>query len=1271
MLADIDETESMTKAALYIVSLQNEDGGFSYQQGLVSNPELSAEIANILADCIAKDETLSYSLSGAITELDEYLNSNMVTVDELSSDDLSVVYQHFYTALFRLKMEGSYNITPYYALQSENGSVFDDPMATALFLELMVREQNTLVANLEYISITNDKGYSLSSFNANENINIEIGSEYETEKAYLSVTIETPSGEIIPLDSENLVWNTEDFDEGTYIVKAEIIRYNNEEPVVTLIQNFQIEHKMEIDNVSLVLSQSFSRVGDEDQVRISADISLQNFSEEDVVSIRWEVKCDGELLSSERKEITESDFMTGTIYLGDFVPDSSQKNVYIITAEVLSNDLVVAQSTTNYFVSDKSLAVLRDVNKEFLYESKDNAEISVKIRDERVVDLIFTTSSEDTELITQYANEIEQIKEKLEGQGYIVNLCSVETSYLTAKDTFAWIEYDHPNYDTQSSYTKHIIYEENNIKMTGYRYVPYKDFLFVPDTNDSQKLFNFDIQRDKTDWHSMNGGGFLFNTVMEDDTISGYYILITSEGLKLYDLDKMDLNSFRNSSNTGTLLSTFAFSNLYEEHHIKISADSHTLSLWDGESLIIDNYELPQIYGNGYGPITSHASHCCSQRSYFTFANITMQTITGEKLYDILNNYNFESQSSRYVINLSDTAIDDLSAETEIEEVSQKIIDKNITFIGLGNDTNEMQYQSLIKSIADRGTYFDITEENIQDSLYDYIINLEESKRVKLDDQIIATELVFKGNLYDGTEFTQTFENFCVGETIEFAIPIELMNLTVGIDSVLLQDISLIYKDENGISRTVGADDVILPVITPYGKIINSVSTEQQEYLPYQDVIIFDRIHNIFDNRTAKNLIHSVTVLNEDGVIVSEYTSMLPEIMPSGYVERQEIWNTSNYVGGIYTVYSEVYDGDRLIAKSETSICLIVPEIPEISLMGELTLSEKSFEISDIITIDSTIENIGHADVTNAQIVIKIIDIANKIVVYEYETPLNLAVSEVGSDSISVTPENDFSSIKGSKYLVTYEVVTADDCTIPLAGDGFVLDGITEMVTLYFVDNTQEKWVKNDNAVMELVDNTYGHDHYDMIKLNDETWAVQVPASAYNITFNRYDSTKTRQWNSWSAGGRDDNNAYYADGSEYGHWDYVEESAYEKYFHEGDVIYLDISEFSEWENDNAIMYVNFSDASKEENDGLDVNILEWKTSDIYQPQLICDEIEEHIYTYVVTSEDEGKNILRFWRGDESNLWNCSITLDYEQYELGNNCIKIKGWNSQGTLCSKE
>lgn len=92
------------------------------------------------------------------------------------------------------------------------------------------------------------------------------------------------------------------------------------------------------------------------------------------------------------------------------------------------------------------------------------------------------------------------------------------------------------------------------------------------------------------------------------------------------------------------------------------------------------------------------------------------------------------------------------------------------------------------------------------------------------------------------------------------------------------------------------------------------------------------------------------------------------------------------------------------------------------------------------------------------------------------------------------------------------------------------------LVTLYFVDNTQEKWVENDNAVMELVDNTNGHERYNMTKINDVAWSAKVPESAHNITFNRYNPGKTTQWNSWSAGGRGSNNTYYADVAEHGHW---------------------------------------------------------------------------------------------------------------------------------------
>ncbi len=84
----------------------------------------------------------------------------------------------------------------------------------------------------------------------------------------------------------------------------------------------------------------------------------------------------------------------------------------------------------------------------------------------------------------------------------------------------------------------------------------------------------------------------------------------------------------------------------------------------------------------------------------------------------------------------------------------------------------------------------------------------------------------------------------------------------------------------------------------------------------------------------------------------------------------------------------------------------------------------------------------------------------------------------------------------------------------------------SEYITLYLKDDTTEHWIGNDNATIELAENTSGHDRYVMTKVNDTTWSARVPKSAYNITFNRYDSDKTIQWNSWSAGGKDGNNAY-------------------------------------------------------------------------------------------------------------------------------------------------
>ncbi len=218
----------------------------------------------------------------------------------------------------------------------------------------------------------------------------------------------------------------------------------------------------------------------------------------------------------------------------------------------------------------------------------------------------------------------------------------------------------------------------------------------------------------------------------------------------------------------------------------------------------------------------------------------------------------------------------------------------------------------------------------------------------------------------------------------------------------------------------------------------------------------------------------------------------------------------------------------------------------------------------------------------------------------------------------------------------------------------------TRNVILYFMDNSAENWVKNDDAVIQLVDNTNGHNYYDMTKIDDTIWSVSVPETAYNITFNRMNSNKSVQWNSWSAGGKDNNNTYYADGAEYGHWNYTDN--YEKnYFHAGDIIYLDLTDFISWDNDNALFYANFTEASKIENDTKDVYFSVTKKS-VYDPQLVINKVAPHIYAYVVTAEDEGSNCLRFWRGNSKFLWNCSSKLTYADYKKGINRIKITKWN---------
>lgn len=122
-------------------------------------------------------------------------------------------------------------------------------------------------------------------------------------------------------------------------------------------------------------------------------------------------------------------------------------------------------------------------------------------------------------------------------------------------------------------------------------------------------------------------------------------------------------------------------------------------------------------------------------------------------------------------------------------------------------------------------------------------------------------------------------------------------------------------------------------------------------------------------------------------------------------------------------------------------------------------------------------------------------------------------------------------------------------------------------------------------------------------------------------------------------------------------------------FKEGDVLYLKVISPAQWVENDPIMYVNFTQYSRADNGNVSVIIADADKSQ-YNPRTGVEYISSKgVYKYTVTSADAGKTAMRFWRGNQEKLWNCSITLTADDYAKGYNLVTVDGssWDDSGEL----
>lgn len=430
------------------------------------------------------------------------------------------------------------------------------------------------------------------------------------------------------------------------------------------------------------------------------------------------------------------------------------------SAEVFTDTIKSLLSEDAYLVSDTSDRGKTDSVVEVTNEAPESRSgISLA----KNVDIVITAGNADIDEINTLNNNVNEIKKELEEKGFSVNLDTISTSTLTAKDTFAWQEYDHYKYEDRYLPTldKHIIYDEDSIKMLGYSWAPLRDWLFVDDGVSAKRVLSFDMVRDKTDWHSMEGGGFLFNTSIKKETVksddpeaepktvekmTGYCILLTGGGFKLIQLTDIDVEEFRNggingsAQGAGRVLTSVAVKDAYADYNIKIVANSRVVSVYINDEKLIDNFILPETEtGNGFGPIICHGSHSCGQQSYFTFSNIKMSTVRGSELSDILDDHDWRKSSERFVVNLSPESIYDLNEDAGVGHAVKSLIENDINLVGIGTVASKDEYDSILKT-AD-GEYidwYDLLKD--KELLKKYILRVLGEKDYTVKDNMVTTD---------------------------------------------------------------------------------------------------------------------------------------------------------------------------------------------------------------------------------------------------------------------------------------------------------------------------------------------------------------------------------------------------------------------------------------------------------------------------------------------------------------------------------------------------
>jgi hypothetical protein len=360
---------------------------------------------------------------------------------------------------------------------------------------------------------------------------------------------------------------------------------------------------------------------------------------------------------------------------------------------------------------------------------------------------------------------------------------------------------ENPDSDDPADWTNDphiVIHDDGQVVFYGYGAPAYKDFMLSVNDAVSDKHFSFDLDESKVDYHSMEGGGFLFSIALDDqetvseddDTMSGYSVLFTEVGTNLYRLTDVNVKAFHDTDYSQMeyvsgveLIQTGDKDTSSQLHAIKIDIVENVLSVMDNKVLAVDGVKL-DVVGNRFGPLVSYASHGCSQLSWFVYDNLKMGTSISvvSKAQDNVGSIQWADGAFHVYINLEDTN----DATLIVDDFVEALKADEATYIGIGLNASKPMHDAIVEGNDALGTYFgyDAYPQNLNDmatAIANYLWPLLEDPTIEnihnavLDTTVISNlptkpKVTIPGGVLD------VYDELVAGHSVELPITINLLD---------------------------------------------------------------------------------------------------------------------------------------------------------------------------------------------------------------------------------------------------------------------------------------------------------------------------------------------------------------------------------------------------------------------------------------------------------------------------------------------------------------